>query len=182
MKLITKESDYAIRAVANLARRPGAFVSSAEISAEEGVPLQFLRRILHRLLEVGLVRSREGVAGGVSLNARPEKIRILDVMNVFQGEVALSDCMFRKRICANRGTCVLRKHMKEIEQNLTAQFARISVADLLREQGCRPERAETAVAARIARGTQRRLPKSVGLKTAYAGGPRRGNTKKRGAK
>jgi Rrf2 family cysteine metabolism transcriptional repressor len=92
-----------------------------------------LRRILGRLLKAGLVTSREGVAGGVSLRARPEQIRVLDIMRVFQGEVALSECMFRKRICANRGTCVLRKHIKRIERALADEFAAISIADLLRE-------------------------------------------------
>lgn len=148
MKLITKETDYAIRAVANLARKPSAFVSSAEISTEEGIPLQFLRRILQRLLKAGLIVSREGVAGGVCLRARPKKIRLLDLMNVFQGDVALSECMFRKRICANRGTCVLRRHIREIERSLTAQFARVSVADLLREDVCRPTRGRIGPALR----------------------------------
>jgi Rrf2 family cysteine metabolism transcriptional repressor len=134
MRVITKETDYAIRAVVHLAGRPGALVTSAEISAEERIPLQFLRRILGRLLKAGLVTSREGVAGGVSLRAGPEEIRVLDIMRVFQGEVALSECMFRRRLCANRRTCVLRRHIREIEKTLADEFAAISIADLLREQ------------------------------------------------
>ena len=182
MRLITKETDYAIRAAVALARRPGAFVSSAEISAAEGIPLQFLRRILQRLLKGGLVVSREGVAGGVSLSASPERVRLLDLMNVFQGDVALSECMFRKRICANRGTCVLRRHIKEMEHDLTQQFARISIADLLREQGCRPEKAETAAAARATHRAPRRPTKPRALRSAPAGCPRSRTSAKRGTK
>ncbi|MFZ1945938.1 MAG: Rrf2 family transcriptional regulator [bacterium] len=131
MRLITKETDYAIRAVASLAARPGVYVSSAEISEKERIPLPFLRRILGRLLAAGLVVSREGAAGGVMLKGSPERIMVLDVMRTFQGPVELSACMFRKRLCANRGTCVLRKRIQEIERSVAAQFGDISIADLL---------------------------------------------------
>jgi Rrf2 family protein len=131
MRLITKETDYAIRAVAALARRPGAFVSSAEIAESEKIPLPFLRRILGQLLAADLVVSREGASGGVMLKSSPERIMVLDVMRAFQGPVELSACMFRKRLCANRGTCVLRKRIQEIERNVAAQFGDISIADLV---------------------------------------------------
>lgn len=140
MRLITKETDYAIRAVMNLARRPGRFVSSQEISAEDGIPLQFLRRILQRLLKAGLVTSQEGVTGGARLRADPKQIRVLDIMSVFQGKLALSECMFRKRICANRDTCILRRRIKQIEKSLEAQFAGVSIADLLREGDLDPRK------------------------------------------
>ena len=151
MRLITKETDYAIRAVMQLARQPGVFVSSAEMAAAEKIPLPFLRRILQRLLKAGLVVSREGATGGVSLLAHPERIQMLDIMRVFQGQVELSECMFRRKLCANRGTCVLRRRIRAIEQRLTDEFADISIADLLsdaqgratvRDQASKPARSK----------------------------------------
>jgi Rrf2 family protein len=133
MRLITKETDYAIRAAINLARKPGVFVSSAEISQEEGIPLQFLRRIMQRLIKEGLVTSREGVAGGIRLKSKPEKIRVLDLVRIFQGEIEISGCMFRRQLCANRATCILRKRIKAIERDLVEQFGQISIADLVRD-------------------------------------------------
>jgi len=133
MRLITKETDYAIRAAINLARKPGIFVSSAEISQEEGIPLQFLRRIMQRLIKEDLVTSREGAAGGIRLKSKSEKIRVLDLVRAFQGEIELSGCMFRRQLCANRETCVLRKRIKAIERGLVEQFGQISIADLLRD-------------------------------------------------
>ena len=149
MRLITKETDYAIRAVLDLARTPGTFVSSADVSARQEIPLQFLRRILQRLIKAGLVISREGAAGGTRLALDPRKVQVLDVMRVFQGEVELSECMFRRRICANRGTCVLRKRIKAIERMLEREFADISMADLLKDadrQSKRLARRRTAAA------------------------------------
>jgi len=98
MKLLTKETDYAIRTMMHLARQNDGFVSSRDISRKEGIPLQFLRRILQSLIKGGLVESREGVNGGASLKADPADIRIADLIRLFQGNIQLTECMFRKKI------------------------------------------------------------------------------------
>jgi Rrf2 family protein len=133
MKLLTKETDYGIRAVMNLARQGDGFVSSREISRHEGIPLQFLRRILQTLIRGGVAESREGVTGGVRLKADPGKIRIADMVRLFQGNIQLAECMFRKRMCSNRNTCVLRKRIRDIEKMVTREFESITIEDLLRD-------------------------------------------------
>lgn len=152
MRLVTKETDYAIRALLSLARTRDAFVPSAGLSAADGIPLQFLRRILQRLIRAGLVTSREGVAGGIRLARDPSRIKVLDVMRLFQGEVQVSECMFRRKLCANRGTCVLRKRLNTIGGILAREFARISIADLLRDA----DRQAGMVARRHSRPIRRR--------------------------
>jgi len=49
LKLLTKDTDYAVRAIVNLARNPEGYRSSRMIAVDEGIPLQFLRRILQKL-------------------------------------------------------------------------------------------------------------------------------------
>jgi Rrf2 family protein len=133
MKLLTKESDYAVRALMNLARHPGDFVSSRDVAHQERIPLYFLRRILQTMIRRGLVESKEGVAGGVRLKAKPPEIRIVDVIRLFQGDIRLSECMFRRKICSNRGTCVLRKRIARIEQMLAQELGTITIAGLLED-------------------------------------------------
>lgn len=133
MKLLTKETDYAIRATMNLAGQEGRFVSSRTISAQEKIPLHFLRRILQTLIKQDIIESKEGVAGGVRLKAEAGRIRLADLIQMFQGEIQLSECMFRRRICANRGNCVLRKRIGKIEQMVTNEFEQITIGDLLKD-------------------------------------------------
>jgi Rrf2 family cysteine metabolism transcriptional repressor len=134
MKLITKETDYAIRAVIQMAGTGKEYVSSRDIASEQDIPLHFLRRILQGLTKAGLVDSKEGISGGVRLRARAEDIHLDDLVRIFQGDIQLSDCMFRKRICSNRETCVLRKRIKKIDDMVTEQFKGITIADLLQDQ------------------------------------------------
>jgi Rrf2 family cysteine metabolism transcriptional repressor len=134
MKLITKETDYAIRAVMRLAATGSYYLSSRDIAEKEEIPLHFLRRILQTLIKAGLVESKEGVSGGVRLKARPERIHLSDVMHVFQGDIQLSECVFRKRICSNRDKCVIRRRIRTVEDMVAEQFGNITIADLLQDR------------------------------------------------
>jgi Rrf2 family protein len=133
MKLITKETDYALRALLNLAREDG-FLSSTEIAAREGIPLHFLRRILQSLIKAGVIKSKEGASGGVRLKARPEKIRLTDIIKIFQGRIQFSECVFRKKICTNHATCVIRRRIEKMENQVADELGNTTIADLLQDQ------------------------------------------------
>lgn len=135
MKLLTKNSDYAVRALLVLAMHKGEYVSAREVAAEQKLPYQFLRRILQVLIKEGLVESREGGKGGVRLVKDPGSIHLVDVINLFQGEVQFSECMFRHKLCANRSTCVLRKRIGAIEEKMVKELEGITIGTLLRDLG-----------------------------------------------
>ena len=131
MKLLTKNTDYAIRALVVLARNRGKYISARVISREERLPYQYTRRILQSLIKEGLVRSKEGGGGGFMLDKDPARVKILDVIRIFQGDIRLFDCMFRKKICRNRSTCVLRRYIQDIERIVAEKFGRGSIKTLL---------------------------------------------------
>ncbi len=131
MKVLTKNTDYAIRALLVLGMHEGEYVSARQISQEQDIPYQFLRRILQDLNKQGLTSSREGAQGGVRLEKNPDAIGVRDVIEIFQGKVELSECMFRKQICANRASCVLRHEIMRIEQLVSREFGQITLGKLL---------------------------------------------------
>lgn len=55
------------------------------------------------------------------------------LMNMFQGKVQISDCMFRKHVCPNLARCVLRRRLKSIEDKLLSEFENISIGGLLKD-------------------------------------------------
>ena len=134
MKLLTKETDYVVRAVMNLAvNDKNGFISSKGIADNENIPFPFLRRILQRLIKEGIVESKEGLGGGVKLNVRPGAVSISDLIKIFQGDIKISQCMFRNRLCENRSKCVLRRRLLKIEEKLAREFEKITVGGLLRD-------------------------------------------------
>ena len=131
MKLLTKNTDYAIRALLFLAQRKEAYSSSREIAENNKIPLRFMRRILFVLTQNHFVDSKEGVKGGVRLKKSPKKVPLIEVISVFQGDIQVSECMFRKGICPNKKTCVLHKKLKKIEKVLIREFKALTLQSLL---------------------------------------------------
>lgn len=132
MKLLTKSSDYAIRALVVLADNKGDFVSARKISKEQNIPYQFLRRIMQGLIQNKLVISREGIDGGFKISADPDKIGIKDIINIFQGDVRLAECVFRKKICTNRPECILRREINHVEKMVEKELGVITLSRLLK--------------------------------------------------
>jgi len=133
MKILTKNTDYAIRALIFLAEEKKSFISAKKISEKLSIPYHFLRKILQKLMQCELVESKEGVLGGVRIIKSPLKIRIIDLIKIFQGEFVLFDCMFRQKICINRKTCVLREEIKRIENIVGKEFEELTIGKLLQK-------------------------------------------------
>ncbi|MBF0494021.1 MAG: Rrf2 family transcriptional regulator [Candidatus Omnitrophica bacterium] len=132
MQLLTKNTDYAVRALIVLAAHEGDYVSARAISAAQNIPYEFLRKILQTLIKQKFVVSKEGKTGGVKLGNSPSEIKLEDVIRAFQGEVRFSECMFRERLCANRAECALRHKITKIEQKVVKEFKGITIAALLK--------------------------------------------------
>ena len=131
MKLLTKNTDYAIRALLHIARNGEGYLSSREISRKENIPLPYLRRILNRLREEEIITTKEGVGGGAKINRDPEEIRVSNLIEIFQGKLTLLDCVFRKNICINVKTCPLRRRIKKIENVVIKELEDLTIKALL---------------------------------------------------
>ena len=85
---VSAKVDYAVRALAVLARADGATVKGDEIAADQDIPFNFLENILADLRRAGFVASQRGALGGYRLAAEPSAITIADVIRVIEGPLA----------------------------------------------------------------------------------------------
>jgi Rrf2 family protein len=130
MKLITRNTDYAIRAICYIAKQKDV-VTVTELVKALGVPRPFMRKILQQLGKNKILKSYKGQTGGFKLRVLSEKIFITQIMRIFQGQLGLDRCFLKKDICPNRGKCILRKKIHFIKKNAFQQLERISIASLL---------------------------------------------------
>ena len=130
MKLITRNTDYALRAICYIAKQ-SKVVTVAELVKVLGVPRPFMRKILQRLSKEKVLESYKGQAGGFKLKISPKNIFVIQIMRIFQGQVGLSECFLKKSICPNRGKCILRKKIRVIENNALGQLKQINIASLI---------------------------------------------------
>jgi Rrf2 family transcriptional regulator, cysteine metabolism repressor len=86
--VITSKSPYAVRALAELARRgSGAPVPIGEIARARDIPVQFLEGLFATLRRAGILQSQRGVKGGYSFARPPAEITLLEVVELLEGEL-----------------------------------------------------------------------------------------------
>ena len=91
---IGRHTDYAARIVLHLASLDeGAQVTAAEISAKRLLPPAFVRRIIGKLADAGILRTTRGAGGGVTLARPARKITLLDVVKAMEGGLVLNACV-----------------------------------------------------------------------------------------
>ena len=135
MKLITRDTDYAIRALCFIAKSPKELITVNELAADLKIPKPFLRKILQTLNRRKVLKSYKGRAGGFILSFAPKEIFISDIIRIFQGPVKLNEHIFKKGICPHIKTCVLKKRLDAIERYVIAKLEAITVASLIRDVG-----------------------------------------------
>ncbi len=130
MKLITRDTDYAVRALVYMAKDPDHVTSVQELVDSLAMPRAFSRRILQTLSRKGILVSSKGKGGGFVLNKSPGRIRLFDLMEAFQGRVSTVSCMFKKSICPNTRVCPLRGCAKKLERKIFDALQDITIASL----------------------------------------------------
>jgi len=131
MKLITRDADYAIKAISLIAKEKHSF-NVNELVSRLGIPRAFLRRILQKLSASGILMSSKGKNGGFLLARSSGSIRVSDIITVFQGKISMNECMFKKKLCPNRSACPLRKEILKIEKDVVARLNNITIKTLMK--------------------------------------------------
>lgn len=131
MKLITRDTDYAMMAVCCIAKNKNNVTPVSDLVKQLNIPRAFLRKILQILNRAGILNSYKGITGGFKLNKPPDKIFVLDLIVVFQGPFALCSHTFKNKPCHDIKKCIMKKKMDAIERYIKKELKNISIADLI---------------------------------------------------
>ena len=82
---LSARSDYALRAVIELAAAGPGHVTADQLARTQGIPGKFLEAILTQLRRAGLVRSQRGPEGGFWLARPAGAISLADVIRAIDG-------------------------------------------------------------------------------------------------
>jgi Rrf2 family protein len=132
MKLITRDTDYAVRIVKAIALKDSKEATAAELSKELGIPLSYVRKLLQILGKRGPLRSYTGKGGGFELARPADKITLGEIAGLFQGQVCFTECLFKKKPCPERGRCAMRKKIQDIEALVAKNLDGITLASLMK--------------------------------------------------
>jgi Rrf2 family transcriptional regulator, cysteine metabolism repressor len=114
--------DYSLKALLMLADRyPTAQpLRVEEIATIQGVPENYLRRLLIELKRGGLVVSQKGPNGGYMLAQPPGRITMADVVEIIEGEYTPVECLEdgANSFCPRDGGCAMRDVWREVRDSV----------------------------------------------------------------
>jgi len=126
--------DYSLKALLALAER---YPSSAPMRVEEiaevqGIPENYLRRLLIELKRGGLVASQKGPSGGYMLARSPGRITMADVVEIIEGDYNPVDCLDDgiNAPCTREQPCPMRDVWREVRDSVNAILARTTLQSL----------------------------------------------------
>jgi Rrf2 family protein len=128
---ISAKSDYAIRAMAELATHyDSGAIKAEDIADAQDIPLNFLLGILRELRNGQLVRSVRGRDGGYMLSRAPAQIALADVIRVVDGPLANVRDLSLSQLSYPGAAESLRDVWMAVRGSLREVLENVSVGDL----------------------------------------------------
>jgi Rrf2 family protein len=129
---ITRQADYAVRAVLYLAdlgdtgRAP-----TSQIARKQHIPPSFLAKIVSQLSVAGVLHTSRGARGGVSLARQPGDISLLEVIEVIDGPINLNECVTDPNACPYQDDCPVHEIWCEAQATMVKRLSDTTFGHLL---------------------------------------------------
>ena len=131
---ITRQADYAVRAVLYLARIEGnQRAATSQIAQEQHIPPSFLAKIISQLSIAGLLHTSRGARGGVTLAREPKDITLLEVIEAIDGPIMLNECVGDASTCTFDEDCPLRPVWCDAQNELVTRLKGTNFQQLLEQ-------------------------------------------------
>ena len=129
---VSKLTDYGIGLMTCLARyQTDEPVTARELAQNMGLPLPTVSKLLKTLSGGGLLVSTRGSAGGYVLASRPRQISLVDIVEVLEGPMALTECSSASGcVCEFEAACGLKANWNWINQQLLNTLRGITLQNM----------------------------------------------------
>ncbi len=139
MPLLTRKTDYALLALASMARAEDEAISARALADAVELPLPVLRNLLKLLACQGLLRSTRGTKGGYQLARPAREISIAAVVEAVEGPIRLLTCCSGpdgspSEACRLEDTCAIRDNVRRVHGSLLRHLQEVTLAELASEQ------------------------------------------------
>lgn len=128
---ITRQADYAVRAVLYLAKNGEQRSATSQVAQEQRIPPSFLAKIISQLSIAGLLHTSRGARGGVTLAREPQEITLLEVIEAIDGPIQLNECVGENSTCTFDNDCPLKPVWCDAQDELVKKLKNTNFAQLM---------------------------------------------------
>jgi Rrf2 family protein len=137
MDIIRRDTDYALRMAAYLARayETAKPVSARTLAQENHVSYAIACKLLQKLSAAALVTSIMGPRGGFVLTREPKAITFKQVLEAIQGPITVNRCLLGDFKCPLKGTCPVHPKVGHMQRTLNDFLAGVTLAEFAKTKG-----------------------------------------------
>ena len=135
--MITRATDYAIRVLIYMSKKPyGELSTKKEVSEKCNIPISFLAKIVQTLSKNRIINIKKGSQGGYILTKKPEEITLLEVIEMMEGEIFLNQCIKNQDVCEFYVSCVIHQIWINLTETLRKELNKINFKILAEKDSC----------------------------------------------
>lgn len=131
---ISRQTDYAVRAIEYLARIPaGELVQTREIALKQNIPVKYLPTIVRTLARAGILKTMRGNHGGIRLSRPPDEITMRQVVEAIDGPLVLNRNMVKPLVLDDGVSSldILREFWDGVTEKICHELDSVRMSDLV---------------------------------------------------
>lgn len=130
-----RKTEYGLIAIEHMVRKVAKVseqvTSAREVSEAYKIPYSLLAKVLQKLAGKGLIKAVHGTRGGYVLAKPPMDITVADVVEIFDGPVAVAECFREEKItCPQWNGCHIKNPFYELNHKIHQLLVETTIADL----------------------------------------------------
>ena len=109
------------------------WLTARDLSDSTGLPLPTVSKILKLFSRNGVLAAQRGVYGGYRLAHQAKDIRILDVIELVDGPIAITDCAGPNEndsTCSIKNNCPTRPHWIKVTEKIRAALSELTLQEM----------------------------------------------------
>lgn len=127
----SRKTDYAVHALMILAKNKEKELSVNELADIENVSSSYLAKVMQKLSAAEIVSSAEGKKGGYTLNKDAEEINLAQIMQLFEAEENVFECVDDIHGCSIKDRCKIHRIFGTAYQKMLAELELTTIKDIL---------------------------------------------------
>jgi Rrf2 family protein len=131
MLSLSHTTGYAIKALGCLDGPSPSSRLIADVAKHAGVPRPYLAKIVNSLVRNGLVATKRGYKGGISLARSAEEISLLEVVEAVEGKGWIGDCLLGLEACTSQRNCPTHDLWERIRVEITERLRTTTLAEIV---------------------------------------------------
>ncbi|MBS1518279.1 MAG: Rrf2 family transcriptional regulator [Bacteroidetes bacterium] len=130
---ISKKVEYALMALKYISESDNKLVTAREISDSKKIPYDLLSKILQKLKNENILISNQGTNGGYSLNKKTNEIYLFSIMNLLDGDIAITDCQAenKDKDCCLEDSCTIKSPVAKLQKEIEELFKNKTISDFV---------------------------------------------------